>query len=142
MFNSAKPGKDEPQYLFNLTKYYKIWFSKYPDMYMGVENELRFIRMRINNPTAILSFIYSATCLNQQTIDALNKFCEKYNINAIQFEDLQSQMVEPEDKALYSIATEEIARALDGTDGTMAGASDCARILTPLIFVHDKKQNS
>ena len=56
--------------------------------------------------------------------------------------NILTQMVEPEDKALYSIATEEIARAHDGTDGTMAGASDCARILTPLIFVHDKKQNS
>ena len=103
MFNSAKPGKDEPTYLFNLTKYYKIWFSKYPDIYMGVENELRFIRMRINNPTAILSFIYSAKCLNEQALEALNKFCKMHSINPIKFEDLQSQMVEQEDKIIYSI---------------------------------------
>ena len=89
--------------------------------------------MRINNPTALLYFIYSARCLNQQAIDALNKFCEDYTITAIKFEDLQSDMVVPEDKALYSKANKEITRTIDGSGGNMAAASDCARILTPII---------
>ncbi|MFJ1269087.1 glycosyltransferase family 88 protein [Legionella lytica] len=132
MFNREFNSKD-PQYLFDITRYYKIWFSTNPDSYLGVEDQLRFIEMRQNNPNAILSFIYSSTCLSPTAIQELNLFCKQHNITSIEFERLKSEMQQPQDQKLYAYAEAEIQHALEGAGGNMAAASDCTRLLTPVI---------
>lgn len=132
MFNKEFNPQD-PQYLFDITRYYKIWFSINPDSYLGVEDQLRFIEMRQNNPSATLSFIYSSTCLSPTAIQELNQFCAQHNITPVEFESLKSEMQQPQDQELYACAETEIQQTLEETGGNMAAASDCTRLLTPVI---------
>jgi hypothetical protein len=70
-FLSAKtpPAKGfEDQYSFVINKTYRIWFSNNPDVFLGIENELRFIRLREKNKNHKLAFIYSSKCLNPLAI--------------------------------------------------------------------------
>lgn len=133
MFNSAKPQKDETRALFDLSKYYKIWFSKNLDIFLGAENELRFIRMRANNPEATLHFIFSSNCLSGEAIDKLYKFCKENNIVPIEFESIEKGLIHQQDRALYSFAKDEIQRAVEGAGGNLAAAADCTRVIVPVI---------
>jgi hypothetical protein len=126
---SEKPRR----FTFDLTRHYKIWFSKDPDTFLGIENELRFIRMRKNNPDFILYFIYSSQCLSKLSIEELKTFCRKHKIIPVEFEAIVQDLVEAEDIQLYAIANNEIVQAVDSMAGSMAAASDCTRLLTPVI---------
>lgn len=132
MFNREFNSKD-PQYLFDITRYYKIWFSTNPDSYLGIEDQLRFIEMRQNNPTATLSFIYNSACLSPTAIQELNLFCRQHDIVPVEFESLKSEMQQPQDQELYAYAEAEIQHAFEDGGGNMAAASDCTRLLTPVI---------
>ena len=50
--DAKNPHGFKSQYLFDITRYYSIWFSKYPDSFLNIENQLLFIRMREKNPKA------------------------------------------------------------------------------------------
>ncbi len=133
MFNKSEPSKEESRYLFNLTRYYKIWFSTNSEIFLGPENELRFIHMRRKNPDAILHLVYSSRCLSSNAIADLERFCNIHQIFAVDFESFRQKMIHPQDIALYELAREEISRSLNKTGGNMAAASDCARLLIPII---------
>jgi hypothetical protein len=121
-------------YNFKIDEFYKIWFSDNPDVFLGIENELRFIRMRENNKTHQLAFIYSPRCLNSNALEKLKKFCAKFTIQPVNFDtDVQDMLTEPLDIAMYDIAQLEIQNTLDNAYGNLAAASDCARLLVPVI---------
>jgi Glycosyltransferase family 88 len=128
------PRGFEAQYYFNIKNYYKIWFSDNPDSFLGIENELRFINMRENNPLATLSFIYSSKCLNHVALNSLRRFCNKYNINYVDFDtDIPLLLKEEQDIQIYKIAESEINNTLKNEGGNLAAASDCVRLLVPVI---------
>jgi hypothetical protein len=133
MFAKAIAEPNEKRYLFNISKYYKIWYSPNRDVFLGIENQLRFVRMRHNNPDAAQFFIYSKACLSDDAHDALQRFCELYSLSPIAFEDLECQLVTENDKAMYLHAKEEINRTLNNTGGNLAAASDCTRHLEYVI---------
>jgi hypothetical protein len=133
-YNSSKPSSDDPRFLFDLSKYYKIWFSDKPEDFLGIENELAFIRMRKDNPEAKLYFIYSSDCLSPNALDKLKLFCKNYHITPFDFDSIEEQdLVHDYDKKLYSFAKKEIAHRLNQSGGSMASAADCVRLIVPNI---------
>ncbi len=124
------------KYSVQTKAHYKIWFSKSPDSFLPLENQLRFIRMRQKNPSRKLSFIYSANCLSNSALKALIPFCKTYDIQPIDFDsevDTQTSPLKDQDKSIFQIAQDEIAHCRNQTGGSMAAASDCARLIVPLI---------
>lgn len=120
-------------YLYDLTRFYKIWFSQDPDVFLGVENELRFIRTRQNNPQAILHLVYSSKCLTEKAISELKSFCTKYSIIPLAFEDFESKLTDNHDKTVFKQAVAELEHFKKNTGGNVAAASDNARTLLPII---------
>jgi hypothetical protein len=119
----------EDYYNFRINKFYKIWFSDKPDVFLGIENELRFIRMRENNKTHQLALIYSSKCLNRNARKKLKKFCQKYTIQPVDLDtQVRDMLTEQLDIDLYNIAQLEIQNTLDKNYGNLAAASDCARL--------------
>ncbi|MFA6301551.1 MAG: glycosyltransferase family 88 protein [Legionella sp.] len=133
MFNSSTPERNAPRYIFDLTRYYKIWFSLNPNEFLGIENELRLIRERENNPNIVLSLIYSAQCLNETARNGLIKFCTTYKINPVALESLGDTITDDQDKILYAHALEELAQVRAKTGGNVGSASDLTRIIKPII---------
>jgi glucosyltransferase Lgt1/2/3 len=37
-------------YRYNPHQQVKIWLSKYPDVFLNPENQLRFVKIRVTNP--------------------------------------------------------------------------------------------
>lgn len=132
MFAKALRDPSEKQYLYDISKYYKIWFSLEPDLFLGIENQLRFVHMRHNNPNSTLYFIYSRICLSQKAISALNDFCAQYLIIPIVFEDIEYVLKDDMDKIMYHLAKEEIHHAVSKKGGNMAAAADITRLIAPL----------
>ncbi len=128
------PDGFKDYYSFWIDKYYKIWFSDNPEVFLGIENELRFIRMRENNKDHHLVFIYSSKCLNSNALDKLIKFCARYNIQPVDFDtEVPGMLTEQLDKDIYNIGQLEINNTLAKSYGNLAAASDCARLLIPVI---------
>ncbi|MFA6302440.1 MAG: glycosyltransferase family 88 protein [Legionella sp.] len=125
--------KGSIMYLYDLTRFYKIWFSQNPEVFLGVENELRFIRIRQNNPKAILHLVYSSKCLTEKAISELKSFCAKYSIIALAFEDFESKLTDKHDKTVFLQAIAELEHFRNNTGGNVAAASDNARTLLPII---------
>ena len=133
MFAKATIQPGEKSYIFDISKYFKIWFSPNRDVFLGIENQLRFVRMRHDNPNAQLHLIYSTTCLSTEATNALVHFCSQYSITPIVFEDIECQLMNNMDKALYALAKEEILHTLNNTGGNMAAASDIVRMIIHVI---------
>lgn len=127
---------DEKGYLYDISKFLKIWYSPNPDVFLGIENQLRYVRMRHDNPKASLFFIYCKTHLLKKARDDLKRFCDDYSISPVALEDLECLLVTPKDKALYVLIKEEIRRALNNTGGNLAAASDMTRHLEYVILTY------
>lgn len=114
----------------DITRHYKIWFSKEPNEFLSPENQARFIKACSDNPQIKFSFIYSGTCLNAQAKRDLLDFCNKYAIAPVDFDVIiEKHLKNPEDQKLYHLAKKEI----QAKGGNMAGASDCTRLIIPVI---------
>lgn len=128
------PRGFKENYCFDITRYYRIWFSKNPEVFLGVENELRFIRMREKNPTATITFIYSSKCLNQTALINLEKFCKRHQITPVDFDtELSACLTDEKDKQLYECARQEIQQTIQKKNGNLAAAADCVRLLISVI---------
>ena len=93
-----------PFFYFSFKQFYKIWFSPSPDSFLGLENELRFIRMRNMHPQAVIYFIYSSACLLKDTIEKLKKFCITQQIIPIDFDtDIPALLKTEKEKKVYII---------------------------------------
>ena len=122
------------RYHFNLNRFYRIWFSNQPDQYLGIENELRFIRMRAQNKDKAISFLYSASALSSAALTKMKKFCETHKLNPVDFDTEIMPLLEHNyDKDLYLIARTELMHALRHKGGNLAAASDCLRLIVPVI---------
>lgn len=128
-------GKEAVQANFkvDLSKHYKIWFSKNRENFLGYENQKRLKKMRKDSPNIQITFIYSASCLSPKAIERLKIFCKNNNITPVDFDNIDTTQMSDDEKQIYAIAKEEINKAKDNQGGNMAAASDCARFLIPII---------
>ena len=122
-------------FLIDTTKYFKIWFSHDKKTFLGPENQLRLIRDSQNNPHASITFVYSSKCLDENSQENLIRFCGLYkNIKPMDFDtQIKALLVDEQDIAMYNIALLEIARAITHQGGNLGAASDCVRLLRPLL---------
>ena len=112
----------------------KIWFSELKTEFLDQENQLQLIRARAKNPTIKITFIYSGHCLDATALAELKKFCIKHHLESLDFDhDILTNVVSEEDKKLYAIAQEEINHCLTDKTGSMAAASDVARVITKIV---------
>lgn len=118
----------------NTKKHLKIWFSSDSEQFLGIENELRLIKDREKNQSAQFTFLYSSKCLSRPAHGALKKFCETHRIIPLDFDtQLRSKLCDPQDVALYEKAKREIRYTTEDKGGNLAAASDCARLIVPLL---------
>ncbi len=121
-------------YFLDTSRLYRIWFSDNPDVFMNDENKLRFIQMRLQNPQAKLSLVYSSKCLSTDAKAELNAFCNNLKITPLDFDnDLDELLTDEHDRQIYELARLEIEHTLNKTGGNLGSASDCARTLLPII---------
>lgn len=126
--------KRQPKYFLDTRQLYKIWFSKNPAVALGIENELRLIRFRQDNPHATISLIYSSRCLNPAALLHLQQFCSTHRIQLLDFEtEIKGLLTDISDKAIYALAKKEILKTIKNEGGNLGAASDCTRTLMPLI---------
>lgn len=119
---------------FNTKKHYKIWFTEVPQIFLDIENQLRFIKTVNANPGITFTFIYSSKCLNSSAIQNLQSFCARFKIIPIDFDtELSSLLEHDNDKVLYDLAKNEITRTLNHTGGSFACASDIIRLIVPVV---------
>lgn len=121
-------------YTIDIGKFCKIWFSKNPNEFLGIKNQLRLIQLRGKHPEAEITFVYSAHCLSESAQKELMTFCKKHKIKAVDFDTeikaaLQNSSDETLELKIYQLAMQEINKTLDGSGGNLAAASDGARLL-------------
>lgn len=121
-------------FYINTRHFFKIWFSTDPNCFLGMKNQQRLINDRQNNPKATFIFIYSSHCLKKEAIIELNTFCKNHDIQALDFDtDVLKMLSNTQDKFLYHLAKSEISNSLNNTGGNMACASDCTRVIIPIL---------
>lgn len=121
-------------YHINTRNFFKIWFSTDSNCFLGMTNQQRFIRDRLNNPEATFTLIYSSHCLSKESVDKLNIFCKQHDIQAFDFDmHLDPMLSNTQDIQLYHYAKSEIANSIQDTGGNMAAAADCTRVIVPVL---------
>jgi len=139
-------------YTIETNQFYKIWFSKNPEVALGIENELALVQLRDKHPNAEISLVYSSECLSQSAIAHLKQFAKKHKIKLVDFDtDLENSIANAiparpatehpfqdtniplQDQKLYYLAKEEIQKAVQNKGGNLAAASDITRLLEPIM---------
>lgn len=125
------------EYVYDLTRHFKIWFSKNPDEPLGAENALRLIRWREKNPKLTLTLIYSSLCLNEGARGQLTMFCEKHRLQCIDVDrDLRPHLTDDRDISIYELAGLELKHAREKTGGNLAAASDLVRLILYVLHTY------
>ncbi len=121
-------------WIVDTTKLYKIWISKYPDVFLDEENQALFLQDIKKNPQATFSFVFSSSCLSKTAVSELKTFCEKHKIKPFDFDtDLPPLLKTDQDKKLYELAKKEFQLACANEGGNLAASSDNDRVIVPLI---------
>lgn len=127
-------ARKRPRFWLDTQNHFKIWFSKDPNVALGLENELRLIRTRAQNPEIKINLIYSSSSLNDDAIRHLKEFCLKHTINLVDFDkDIKSTITDENDREIYQIARKEILKTQLNEGGNLGAASDCTRTLLPVL---------
>lgn len=121
-------------YDFSIHKFYKIWFSSDTQQFLGIENELRLVRMRTLHEDIVIYLIYSSKLLNSNAVKDLHAFCERYRIIPIDFDtQLLELLTEENDIKIYNLAKLEIENYQNKNFGNLAAASDGVRVISTVI---------
>lgn len=122
------------KYRFDFTNFYRIWISDDPNVFLGLEDQLRFINVRNKHPSATFNFIYSSKYLTPVAQEKLKAFCKRHNIVPVDFDtDIPPLLKNEREKIIYASAKLEIDNTLNGQYGNLAAAADCLRTLTGVI---------
>ncbi len=113
------------KYSFNPHKHVKIWFSKNPDVFLTMTNQLRLIYMRQKNPKSDISLIYDRRLLNSNALKQFETFCFTHQIQPIDAYTFEAKT--EEEKTLISLYEDEIFH-LD-EEGNLGAASDIIRCM-------------
>lgn len=118
-------------YNFNPHRHVKIWLSKDKDSFLNLENRVRLVKMRDDNPGDEINFIYDSSLLSASAQEELQSFCKQYGIIA---KDVRTEIIPfcatDNEKKLLSLYEEEINNLDAG--GNLAAASDILRWLKPV----------
>src|SRR5690606_13627895 len=121
-------------YPFSLKKRLCIWFSQEKDCFMPALNQLRLAQYRLKYPNLHIHFIYSGRCLNEVSKQRLLAFCEKLSLTPIDFDiEVRPLLSDFRDKMLFELAKKEIKLNHEDGSGNMGAASDCTRMIAPVI---------
>lgn len=123
-----------PRYQLHLHRHVRIWLSMDEDIFLNPENRLRLIRMRVDNPTDTITFIYAKQLLSKYAQEKLHAFCKAHNIEPLDIEDLKPNLANDREKELMGYAEEEMRRAKNNTAGNLGAASDILRCLSPVCY--------
>jgi len=133
--NEKDVDPDLGNYYFNPHSHVRIWLTADENVFLNQENQLRLIRLRVNNPADTISLIYDRRLLSDVAQKELYKFCAAHRIAAIDLEDLKPDLANEQEKELMAYVEEEIRHAKDNTGGNFGAASDILRWLTPIIKI-------
>ncbi|MBN9230775.1 MAG: hypothetical protein BGO90_07795 [Legionella sp. 40-6] len=118
-------------YNFNPHRHVKIWLSKDKDSFLNLENRVRLVKMRDDNPEDEITFIYDSSLLSARAQLELQTFCKQYGIIA---KDVRTEIIPfcatDNQQTLIALYEDEIGN-LD-TGGNLAAASDILRWLKPV----------
>lgn len=118
-------------YNFNPHRHVKIWLSKDKDSFLNLENRVRLVKMRDDNPEDEITFIYDSSLLSARAELELQTFCKQYGIIA---KDVRTEIIPfcatDNQQTLIALYEDEIGN-LD-TGGNLAAASDILRWLKPV----------
>lgn len=90
--------------------------------------------MRIQNPQAQLTFVYSSKLLNPFAIQQMQEFCAKNNIKTFDINtDLLNLLSHDYDKKILKLVEQEIDTWVSDVGGNPAVASDRLRWIVPII---------
>lgn len=119
---------------YDLTRHFKIWFSKNPEVALGVENELRLIRWRVKNPNLTLSLMVSSACLTPKAYEKLKIFCDTHRLQLVDFDtEVLPALTHPSDIEIFHLAKQELEHVRTNSGGNLAAASDLARMILPVL---------
>jgi len=134
---SSKPSHDNKAAdagtgVLNPHRHTKIWLSPNPDVFLNPENQLRLVKMRTDNPTDLIHFIFAKALLSENALKDLVHFCSKHHIRPIALEEevFPQCSTDPDEASLANLCQEEI-RAL-GRGGNLGAASDMLRWVKPV----------
>ncbi len=118
-------------YTYDPHRHVRIWLSRDRDVFLNIENQLRFISMRYINPQAEIHLIYDRSLLSEAAIKAAHLFCARHRIS---LHDVQSEVIalcgSIEEQlliALYQYEIEHLKQA-----GNLGVCSDILRWLSPV----------
>ncbi|MFT4059119.1 MAG: glycosyltransferase family 88 protein [Legionella sp.] len=119
-----------PKYNYNPHRHTKIWLSNNPNLFLNLENQIRLIKMREQNPDDIIHLIYDSSLLAVKAVDELNIFCAENNIIPLDADLFTPQLLSTKQCQLYEFYKDEIRHLKEG--GNLAVASDILRWLYPV----------
>jgi len=119
------------EYKFNPHRHVKIWLSKIPSVFLGIQNQMRLAAMRGVNPEADIYFVYDKSLLLGDAFKDLEEFCERYRITPKDIhQDIFPLCQSETEQTLVALCKEEITERENG--GNLAAASDILRWLEPV----------
>lgn len=124
-------AQEEGQELFefNPNRHVKIWLSKNPESFLNTVNQLRLIKMRVDNPSDEITFVFDSQLLNDNAMKDLHKFCSVHNFIPLDVREINRRDLPRIERKLFRIYDREINFA---NYGNPAAASDILRFLSPI----------
>lgn len=130
MNNTATPHPISNRYRFNPHKHVKIWLSKNPDLFLNLENQIRLIQMREQNPKDKIYLVYDSSLLTTSSLEELYLFCQENQFCWYDAHGLKENLHTELEHRLYEYYLDEITHLSEG--GNLAVASDILRWLSPI----------
>lgn len=124
-------------YTFNANKAFFIWFSKDKETFLNIENQIRLINIRKENPALQITMIYSKVLLSDTAQANMSVFLFEYNIQAKDLEALCTEDADrysPNEQLLITFAKTELQKWTTNEGGNSASASDILRTLSPILL--------
>lgn len=118
-------------YKFKANEFIKIWFSKDPDVFLPMVNQIRFINFILDHPGSAFHFIYKDSILSDKARKELLDFCKKFEVTPVNFDDIETVSIV--DKQLKHLTNFEIDHAVNNKGGDLGAASDMARLMPNII---------
>ena len=117
-------------YNYSPHQHIKIWLSNTPHRFMNLENQVRLIKMREQNPDDIIHLVYDSTLLTPVAQNDLTVFCKENNIIPVDADKLPTRLISKNERILFKFYKDEICHLSEG--GNLAVASDILRWISPI----------
>lgn len=99
---------------------------------MNLENQVRLLEMREQNPNDEINLVYDSTLLNPEAITKLATFCTENRIIPVNAHAFGNLPLTDKERTLFNFYKDEISNLNGG--GNLAVASDILRWISPLYM--------